>query len=254
MERATRTLDRLLSRRGVASRALARDLVRAGRVTVDGRVATDAGEWVSVTADVRVDGRPATAAGRVVLAMNKPRGYVSTRTDEQGRATAFELLPAEAPWVVPVGRLDRASAGLLLWTNDTDLADALTDPRRHVPRVYEVKVARRLDDAAITALAAGVDIGDPTPTLPCPVERLRDGPRSTWLRITLGEGRNRQIRRMIATVGGATDLVEHLIRVRFGPVALGDLAPGAVRALREDEVRALADAGRHARGETSWGA
>lgn len=239
MDRPTRTLDRLLSRRGVASRALARELVRDGRVTVDGSVATDPGAWVAVSADVRVDGRPVLAAARVVLAMNKPRGFVSTRTDEQGRATAFDLLPPDAPWVVPVGRLDRASAGLLLWTNDTDLADALTDPRRHVPRVYEVKVARRLDDAAIAALAGGVDIGDPTPTLPCPVERLRDGPRSTWLRFTLGEGRNRQIRRMIAVVGGATDLVEHLIRVRFGPVALGDLAPGAVRALSVDEEEAL---------------
>lgn len=208
-------------------------------MTVDGRVLRDPGAWVPVDADVRVDGRPVPAAAPLVLACNKPRGHVSTRDDERGRPTAFGLLPPELPWVAPVGRLDRASAGLLLFTNDTDLADALTDPRRHVPRVYEVKITRRFSDEQVAALAGGVDIGDATPTLPCPVERLRDGPRSTWLRFTLREGRNRQIRRMIAAVGGAPDLVAHLIRVAFGPILLGDLAPGAVRPLTPEEEAAL---------------
>ena len=237
-----RTLDRLLSRRGAMSRKMAAQAIRAGRVTVDGRPARDPSAWFPETARVTVDGRPIGAdAAPVVYAMNKPRGVVTTRTDERGRPAAFALLPNDAPWLVAVGRLDQASAGLLLWTNDTDLANRLTDPTHHVPRVYDVKVKPLLSDDHLAALGEGVPLDD-GPTRPCAVTRLRDGPRSTWLRITLREGRTRQIRRMLAAVTGRREPVAYLIRKAFGPIELGERAPGDVRLLSPAEERALREA------------
>src|SRR5262249_49266396 len=160
-----RTLDRLLSRAGVCSRAQARELVAAGRVAVNGAVARSADRWVDPARDaVTLDGAPLVASARRVLLLHKPTDCVTTRRDERGRRTVYDLLGAAAQgedgWLAPVGRLDRDTSGLLLLTNDHDLADALTDPRQHVAKTYLVKAATRLDDEQLAALARGVRLED----------------------------------------------------------------------------------------------
>jgi 23S rRNA pseudouridine2605 synthase len=213
--------------------------VRAGRVRVDGVVVRDPGRRVSPPlARIEVDGAPLGAppgADAEVLALNKPRGLLVTRSDPEGRPTVFDLLPRDRGLLRCVGRLDGASAGLLLATSDTRLAAALEDPGRGVPRVYRVKVRPRLDDAALAAILAGAVV-DGRRARPERVEVESHGPRSSWARFTLREGRNREVRRLCAAAGRE---VEHLVRVSFGPIPLGDLEPGRWRVLGPDEARAL---------------
>lgn len=230
------TLDRALSKLGLASRSQARDLVRAGRVRVNGRVVADPGSWVDLTRDrLAVDGEAVVAKAPVVLAMNKPRGVVTTRSDEHGRTTVYERLDGVDGWVFPVGRLDKDSSGLLLLTNDTALADALTNPATHVPKTYAVKVRGHLDASALERLRTGIEL-DGQRTRPAEVVTTRTTEKGCWLEITIVEGRNRQIRRMIEAVNGS---VEQLVRIRFGPIALGTIEKGAVRRLGASEVAAL---------------
>jgi 23S rRNA pseudouridine2605 synthase len=236
-------LERLLSKWRVTSRTEAQRLVRAGRVRVAGRLVTDPRAWVDPAATLEVDGRRvgAAAAGLAPVwwMLNKPRGVVTTTSDPEGRRTVMDLLAGPPPGMAPVGRLDRASAGLLLLTTDAVLADRLLDPRTHVPKEYRVKVRGRLETAALEALRrdtieeAGLVLG------PMEVMVEREGPRSTWLRVRLAEGKNRQVRRRLLAVGHE---VLVLVRVAFGPLELGDLAPGAVRPLEAAEVEALARA------------
>jgi len=238
-------LPRALSRAGAATRTGAIALMAEGRVTVNGKVARDPGLRVDPTRDViEVDGapvgRPPESAGAVVLALNKPRGVLVTRSDPEGRPTVFDLLPKDLGLLRCVGRLDGASAGLLLATTDTALASALEDPDTGVPRVYRVKVHPRLDDRKRALLLDGAAV-DGKEARPDAVEVESHGPRSSWLRFTLREGRNREIRRLCAGTGLA---VEHLVRISYGPVDLADLAPGAFRILEEDEARALREAAR----------
>jgi 23S rRNA pseudouridine2605 synthase len=231
---------RILSKAGLCSRTEAAALVAAGRVSVDGRVVRDPEHPVRAGRDrVQVDGRDLAAARRVYVALNKPRGLVTTTQDERGRDTVYRCLDgAGLPWVAPVGRLDRASEGLLLFSNDPEWAAAITDPERGPEKTYHVQVDRIADTALLAALQGGID--DRGERLAARAARLlRSGEKTCWLEIVLDEGRNRQIRRLLA----AFDVgVLRLVRVAIGDVALGALAKGAFRALDDDEVARLAGA------------
>lgn len=168
-----------------------------------------------------------------MLALNKPRGTLTTEHDPEGRPTVFSLLPGGLPRLVAVGRLDRATRGLLLFTNDTALAGRLTDPERHVPKTYHVHVDRALP---IRLLAAGMVLEDGTRTRPCRARLLRSGGKTCWIELVLTEGLNRQVRRMIEALGGK---VKDLVRVSVDGIHLGTLRPGQTRILSADEIRSL---------------
>jgi 23S rRNA pseudouridine2605 synthase len=245
-----KTLDRVLSRAGACSRQQAAAWIAAGRVQVNGRTVRDAEAWIDLVHDrVLVDGAPLRPRSKEVWALHKPVGYVTTADDEHGRATVYALLPSDASWLAPVGRLDRDSSGLLLFTNDSDLAHAISAPASKLPKVYEVRVKGRIDDAALAALRNGVALHDGV-TRPAHVDSIDHDPRSTLLRIELVEGRNRQIRRMVLAIGSR---VHTLHRTAIGPIGLGDQAEGSCRRLTPAEVHALraavnAPAAQHSRG------
>jgi 23S rRNA pseudouridine2605 synthase len=201
-----------------------------GRVSVGGEVVRDPARDVGEGDDVRVDGRPVVAEAREVWAVHKPLGVVSTAREPGGRQTVVDLVDSPSR-LYPVGRLDADSSGLLLLTNDGELANRLTHPRYEVRKAYRVELRRPPAAADLRRLAAGVELED-GPTAPAGVRRL--GERE--LEIVLREGRNRQVRRMATAVGND---VLALRRVRFGPIALGGLAEGDARRLSDDEVAAL---------------
>ena len=234
-------LARVMNKLGICSRAQAQALVRAGRVRVDGRVVRDPEAAADARSRIEVDGAPVVAADKVYVALNKPRGYVTTVRDEHGRETVYDLLrgapldAVDARWLAPVGRLDKASEGLLLFTNDSTWAARLTDPATHLDKVYHVQIDALPDAALLQRLHAGVDI-DGTRLAAKSVHELRRGERNAWLEITLDEGRNRQIRRLLAAFDIA---VLRLVRVAIGPLALGDLPKGQCRRLAAQEIAAL---------------
>lgn len=184
---------------------------------------------------VRVDGRPLTVAKRVYLLLYKPTGYLTTYKDPDGRPTVYDLLRDVTTFVSPVGRLDLDTSGLLLMTNDTQLAEHVTNPASHVPKTYLVKVSKVLTDAELARLRGGVQLSD-GPTRPAAVVRLRDSSKYTHIEITLTEGRNRQVRRMIEALGAH---VLKLVRVQIGAIAIGTLQIGRWRALTTEEIAAL---------------
>jgi 23S rRNA pseudouridine2605 synthase len=234
---AKRMLPRLLSRWNVASRKAAEAMVHGGRVTVDGRVVRDVLAMVRDNARVCVDGEPVGPSEAAVWwALNKPRGVLTTTHDPEGRPTVMGLLPAAPRGLAPVGRLDKDSAGLLLLTNEHALAAALLAPERHVAKVYRVKVEGHPTEATLHAWRSDSLLDRGERLGPMGVDVVRAEPRSTWLRVTLREGKNRQIRRRVAA---ADHPVVTLIREAFGPVQLGELAPGACRPLTPEEIRAL---------------
>lgn len=232
-------LQKLLSAAGVASRRASEQLILEGRVSVNGRTVRELGTRALLHDEIRVDGRriPTDVRQRYIV-LNKPKGYVTTRDDPQGRPTVIDLLGREAGYIYPVGRLDYDSEGLLLLTTDGALAERLTHPRHEVERVYEAIVAGTPDDDAIDRLRKGVFI-DGRRTAPAEVTRghtVKAGGGTTRLTITLREGRNRQVRRMCAAIGHP---VRSLVRVRMGPVTLGRMRPGEWRELTAREVEAL---------------
>jgi 23S rRNA pseudouridine2605 synthase len=231
-------LARVLSKLGVASRTEAADMIAAGRVAVNGRVARDAEEPTDRDRDrIAVDGRPVTGAAPVYLAMHKPAGVLTTAHDPQGRPTVYGLLPPDlGSWVFPVGRLDGPTSGLLVFTNDARVGNALTDPAIGVPKTYEVKVKGVATAAELESLRRGVALEDGLTTLPAQCRILTSNKGSTWLELTIREGKNRQVRRMGLAIGHE---VVKLRRTRVGPVVLGDLESGKCRALSEAEVAAL---------------
>ncbi len=232
-------LARVLARRGVCSRSEAERWIAAGRVGVEGRTVRDAERRTRADARITVDGREVTAIAPCYLALNKPRGLITSAADEHDRATVYQLLAdADLPWLAPVGRLDRASEGLLLMSNDSAWAAALTDPLRHLGKIYRVQVRGVPDAAALAAMHAGVvDRGEHLAVKAATL--LRSGGRTAWLEIVLDEGRNRHLRRLLAALGFE---VLRLIRVAIGPLALGELGKGRWRELGAAEVRALARA------------
>jgi 23S rRNA pseudouridine2605 synthase len=236
-------LAKYIAHAGIASRRAAEALIRDGRVTVDGQIARDPARDVDDSSRVSVDGSVlAGAEARVVYALHKPAGVVSTARDTHGRPTVVELVPHRGR-LYPVGRLDADTTGLLLLTNDGELAHRLTHPSFEVEKAYRARVAGgQLDEAALRALRTGVELED-GPTAPARARRL--GPQE--LELILHEGRKRQVRRMCEAVGHP---VTALRRVRFGPLSLGELAPGEYRRLSAAEVKRLraaaADGGRSA--------
>jgi 23S rRNA pseudouridine2605 synthase len=229
------SLERALSKLGLASRSAARGLIRAGRVAVDGRTAIDPLlAVVPESARIEIDGRPARRPERLTILLHKPRGVVTTRSDPQGRPTVYSCLEDLDAHVVPVGRLDAATSGLLLLTNDTRFADRVTDPRHQVPRVYVVTVRGELTDETARRLEAGID--DRGERLAARrIEVRKRSRRETHLVVELTEGKNREIRRMLAAAGHE---VTRLKRISFGGLELGDLAPGQWRAVPAAELRA----------------
>lgn len=230
-------LQKILSRAGVASRRAAERLMTEGRVSVNHVTVRELGTKADPAHDdIRVDGRRIALPDRhLYLLLNKPAGYVTTRSDPQRRPTVLDLLPGIREYVYPVGRLDFDSEGLLLLTNDGTLAAQLTHPRHGVPRVYEARVLGVPDERDLARLTRGIAL-DGHKTAPARIERIRCVGDRTTLRITLREGRNRQVRRMCEAIGHP---VEHLRRVAIGSIRDPQLPLGASRSLTEDEVARL---------------
>jgi len=231
-------LARTLSKQGICSRSEAERWVRAGRVSVDGQIVRDPEFPVRQGKQrIQVDGQAVSAVERVYLLLNKPRGLVTTTTDEQGRDTVYRCFAdAGLPWLAPVGRLDKASEGLLLFSNDPAWAAAITDPDSGPDKTYHVQIDRLPDDALLHALRTGIKDG--TEFLRAKqVQCLRTGEKNAWLSITLDEGRNRQIRRLLAAFDVA---VLRLVRVAIGDLQLGELGKGQWRPLMAAEVAAFA--------------
>ncbi len=232
-------LAREISRRGACSRSQAEIAVREGRVRVEGRLVRDPQHACTACTRIEMDAAPVRAARRVYLAMHKPRGILTTARDEHGRDSIYALLQgADLPWLAPLGRLDKASEGLLLLSNDSAWAAALIAPERHVPKTYRVQVRGVPDAAALAAMRSGVtDRGEYLAV--AAVTLLRSGGRTAWIECVLEEGRNRHLRRLLAALGFE---VVRLLRVAIGPLALGDLPRGAWRPLAATEIAALAAA------------
>jgi pseudouridine synthase len=233
-------LHRACSKLGLGSRSQAQEWIRAGQVRVDGKIVTDPLTWVDLrTQKITHQGEQAAEKSRIVFAMNKPKGIVTTRSDELGRKTVFDLLSPDTRYVFPVGRLDADSQGLLIMTNDADLATRLTSPEQHVPKTYRVIVTGNPSEETLQKLRQGVALADGL-TKPALVTFLRRRGKSTILEITLTEGRNRQIRRMMAAMGHK---VRKLERTAIGRYQLGTLAVGEVTKLDEEQIRSLENMG-----------
>lgn len=231
-------IQKIIAESGYCSRRKAEELIARGAVTVNGRPCSlgdkaDAGRDV-----IKVNGENvgAVPVEKRYIMLNKPRGYITTMSDEQGRKTAVELLEGVKERVVPVGRLDRNSEGLLLFTNDGMFANEITHPSRHVSKTYRVTIDGRVNEDQLMRLSTGVELDDGAVTLPCTVDVLVEEPERTVLRIVIKQGLNRQIRRMCKAVGLN---VGRLRRVAIGGVKLGMLKPGEWRDLTKDELRIL---------------
>jgi 23S rRNA pseudouridine2605 synthase len=228
---------RVMSKLGIGSRTQAAQWVREGRVRVNGRVVRDAEFPVRQGVDrIVFDGREPAPSARLIIMLNKPRGLVTTTQDEQGRDTVYSCIDGSGlPWLAPVGRLDKASEGLLLFSNDPVWAEHITNPASGPDKTYHVQINRLPEAALLANLEHGVEFGGER--LSAKVARsLRTGEKNAWLEIVLDEGRNRQIRRLLT---GLDVAVLRLVRVAIGPLSLGDLPKGQWRVLTEKEIAAL---------------
>ena len=230
------SLARALSKLGAASRARARELILAGRVTVNGKVLANPELRVHPEGEtIAVDGKVVARERRLYIMMHKPAGCVTTRSDERGRPTVHDLLKDTDRRLFPVGRLDQDSRGLLLFTNDTQWANALMEPASKVTKVYDVLLNREMNDQDMERFRSGLILDDGYRTRPAKIRRsTRAGGR--WVEVAITEGKNRQVRRMTAALGYN---VQALVRTRIGPVSLGGLEEGTTRPLTPDEIRAL---------------
>ncbi len=230
-------LARALSKLGYCSRSRAAELIAAGRVKWNGAVARDPETPVHLGKDrIQVDGQPVTRRSKIYLALNKPRGIVTTAADEKGRDTVYSLLPKGLTWLAPVGRLDKASEGLLLLTNDSEWAARITAPVTHLDKTYHVQISVIADESLLQCLRNGVRASDGEFLRVKNVCMLRGGEHNSWLEMVLDEGKNRHLRRMFETLKIE---VLRLVRVAIGPLLLGNLPKGATRALELEEKQAL---------------
>ena len=235
-KRPLKTLERVLSKAGVGSRVDARSWVHAGRVQVNGKVIRNPDHWIDMQRDrVRLDGKPLVARERLYLLLYKPTGYLTTYRDPDGRPTVYDLIADVGTFLSPVGRLDLDTSGLLLMTNDNRFAERVTNPQSHVPKTYLVKASMLLSDAQLQRLRDGIDLTD-GPTRPAVVARVRDSAKYTHFEMTLTEGRNRQVRRMVEALDAT---VLKLVRVKVGPITIGKLPIGKWRLLTPAEVAAF---------------
>jgi 23S rRNA pseudouridine2605 synthase len=235
-KRPLKTLERVLSKAGVGSRVDARSWTHAGRVRVNGQITRNPDQWIDMKRDrVLFDGKPLVARERIYLLLYKPPGYLTTYKDPEGRPTVYDLIADAGTFLSPVGRLDLDTSGLLLMTNDNQFAERVTNPTSHVPKTYLVKASAVLTDTQLQQLRDGIELAD-GPTRPALVTRLRDSGKYTHFEITLTEGRNRQVRRMVEALEAK---VLKLVRVRIGHIAIGRLPIGKWRLLTAAEVASL---------------
>ncbi len=231
-----KTLDRVLSKAGLGSRTEARSWIGQGRVSVNGKKIQTPDHWVDSDRDrVTFDGRPLQSARKLYVLLYKPKGYLTTYKDPEGRPTVYDLLTDQNEWIFPVGRLDQDTTGLLLMTNDSKFGDYITSPESHVPKTYLVKASALLSDSQLDELRNGVVLSD-GPTRPAQVVRVRESSRFTFFEITITEGRNRQVRRMVEALGAK---VLKLVRTRIGEIEINGLEIGKHRPLTRDEVISL---------------
>ena len=244
-------VSRAPSRSWVSAHAYcAAQLIRDGKVRLNGALPRSRSSRPSHEGPHRSRRTPTSPPSRkIYLALNKPRGIVTTASDEKGRDTVYSLLSADLPWVAPVGRLDKASEGLLLLTNDSEWAARVTAPETHLDKTYHVQIGKIADEALIDALKNGVRTKQGATLRVKAASLLRQGERNSWLEIILDEGKNRHIRRMLETLGLE---VLRLIRVAIGPLALGDLPKAAVRQLTAEEKLTLDRAMKQNAKNTAW--
>jgi 23S rRNA pseudouridine2605 synthase len=232
-------LTRALSKLGFCSRSQAFELIRQGKVTVNGARPTNPSTPVRLGVDrIQVEGHRIAAAKKLYLLLNKPRGIVTTASDEKGRDTVYSLLPKDLQWLAPVGRLDKASEGLLLVTNDSEWAARVTDPATHLDKTYHVQINVLTGQPLIDSLLRGIETAKGEILRAKRVSLLRTGEKNSWVELILDEGKNRQIRRMFDALGIE---VLRLIRVAIGPLQLGALPKGQHRSLHRDEKAGLDD-------------
>ncbi|WP_348945311.1 pseudouridine synthase [Chitinibacter sp. FCG-7] len=235
------SLARALSKLGVCSRTEGEKLVRNGVVAVNGQPCRDPEQRINIERDqLSVNGQPVLAPQFVYLMLNKPRGLITSASDEKGRETVFSCFSndhgTKLPHLGPVGRLDKASEGLLLFSNDTRWAARLTDPNSHLDKIYHVQIDQQPNEALLAAMQRGVTLDDGTRLAAKKVSVLRSGDKNAWLEITLDEGKNRHIRRLLEAHGVNT---LRLIRVAIGRLELGELAKGEWRELSAEELHLL---------------
>ena len=212
-------------------------MICAGRVTLNGRTRRDPETPVHLNEDrILIDGRPVDAQARVYLMLNKPRGVVTTASDEKGRETVYAYVGEGLPWVAPVGRLDKASEGLLLLSNDSEWSARILAPAKHLDKTYHVQVGTVADTALLDSMRKGIQTDDGDFLRAKSARILRGGQRNTWLEVVLDEGKNRHIRRLLGQLGVE---VLRLVRVAIGPLALGELPKGSLRPLTAAEKQAL---------------
>jgi pseudouridine synthase len=238
MKKPRATLDRVLSKAGIASRTTTRDWIQQGRVKVNGKVIRNPDHWVESAKDVvHLDGRRIRDERKIYIALNKPTGVVTSFGDNKDRPTVYDWLKGVERWVFPVGRLDMDTSGLLLLTNDTAYGERLLQPESKVPKTYYGKVAGVVGADEYFQLAYGLDIGKGETTGPAIVKEVRATEKYTWFELTITEGKNRQVRRMFEALGHP---VLKLVRIRIGDLGLDDLPIGKYKILSaRDAERAL---------------
>jgi pseudouridine synthase len=229
-------LERVFSKLGAGSRTEARSWIGNGRVRVNGKIVLNPDHWVDLGKDrITLDGKPLKLTQKIYILLYKPKGYVVSYGDPDGRPTVYDLVKDVGQWLSPVGRLDLDTSGLLILTNDTQFAERITNPEHKVPKTYQIKASTLLTDNQIDLLRKGVELSD-GPTRPAKVERLRDSGKYTHLEMTITEGRNRQVRRMLEAVDSK---VLKLVRIAIGGVRIGQLPVGQWRPLTPEELQLL---------------
>jgi len=231
------TLDRILSRAGIASRATTRNWIAEGRVKVNGRVVRNPDHWVESGKDaVHFDGRRVRSEKRIYIALNKPTGVVTSHGDKRSRPTVYDYLKKLDRWVFPVGRLDMDTSGLLILTNDTEFGDRLLSPASKISKTYYVKVSGSIEAEEYFDLAFGMEIGRGEASGLALVHEVRRTEKYTWFELTISEGKNRQVRRMCEAIGRP---VLKLVRIRIGRYSLGKLPVGDFVELGDADARKL---------------